>query len=290
MHAEGKESKPSAESRQPEQGMPVPPLPGIDPQVYAQALSNLHSGTVAWVVVSGKMAAGKDTVAPQLADILPRPTGKQPVYLGYGDLMRAELATIINQYSQAQPDTLPLPRRLELVQELVGLQPQDTAELVECLDAEFASRPDGETPSVFDRTPHIRKMLQGLGGPWRTRDNPDYWVRKAAIAALEHAADGQSVILTGARYLPDVQLPAQHGAILIRIDIDKETQLARLGARDGILPTPETLAALDHPGETALDHWDGFTVRVWNVGELQDTVQEARHAVLCELSRRGGGK
>ena len=129
-------------------------------------------------------------------------------------------------------------------------------------------------------------MLQGLGGPWRTQDDPTYWVRKAAVEALGQAAAGRSVVLTGARYVPDVEIPARSGAVLVRLDIDRDTQLARLGARDGIVPTPATLAALDHPGETALDDWSGFTFRVANTGPLDVTVEGVRRALVEELARR----
>lgn len=65
---------------------------GLDPDTCLSAVEALASGRVAWVVISGKMAAGKDTIAPHVVDVLPAPTGAGPVFIGYGDLMRADLA------------------------------------------------------------------------------------------------------------------------------------------------------------------------------------------------------
>lgn len=265
----------------------IPPLEGLDDRTHAAAITALKSGQVGWVVISGKMGAGKDTVAPLVADSLPMPTGKLPVLLSYGDLMRAELAAAINAYSQAlgvAPGKIALRQRL--VREATGLRDGYANELFSLLEAEFSIQEMGHIPSAFDRTENIRKMLQGLGGPWRTTDDPIYWVKKAAVAALTNVAAGRSVALTGARYLPDVEIPAQRGAIVIRLDIDRDTQLARLRARDGLAPTEATLAALDHPGETALDDWPGFTFRFSNMGALDDTVQEVNAVLAYEFARR----
>ena len=263
----------------------LPTLPGIGEDTQASAIAALESGKVGWVVISGKMAAGKDTVAAQISDIFPTSASEPPVLLGYGDLMRAELATVIEAYAAVLSSGAGFPERKSKIQEFTGLREAHAKELTRLLDAEFAEQ--GKTPSVFDRTENMRKMLQGLGGVWRTEEDPVYWVRKAVIAALEHAAAGRSVLLTGARYLPDVEMPSQYGAVVIRLDVDRETQLARLRSRDGISPSPATLVALDHPGETALDHWTGFAFRFSNTGSLDDTVQEVREALVGEFARRG---
>lgn len=265
----------------------ISPLDGLDDGIHSAAIAALESGQVGWVVISGKMAAGKDTVAPLITDTLPIADGGLPVLLSHGDLMRAELATVIEAYAQAlHAGHTSSEERQRLVRDMTGLRGDHAIELASFLEAEFAMRNEGQIPSVFDRTENMRKMLQGLGGPWRTADDPTYWVKKAAVAALTHVAAGRSVALTGARYLPDVEIPAQRGAVIVRLDIDRETQLARLGARDGIVPTEATLAALDHPGETALDDWSGFTFRFSNMGALEETVEEVKDVLTYEFARR----
>lgn len=121
-----------------------------------------------------------------MMDILPSRSGEEPVLLGYGGLMRAELATVIGAYAQTRQAGLPLAERQQLVRDATGLRGEHADELTRYLEAEFEGHPQGQVLSVFGRTENMRKMLQGLGGPGRTEDDPVYWVKKAAVAALTH--------------------------------------------------------------------------------------------------------
>lgn len=241
----------------------------IDPDEHATALRRLFTREQMWLIVSGKMFSGKDTVAPQLTGTLPGEV-KMP---RYGDLMRADLAptlTDLNTMVRANAGTTDM---VEHVAHHMDLREEYAAAIVEALAPEIAARTEPLTP--LDRTVGIRFVLQELGSTWRTQTDEDYWAREAALVALPLIGAGYSVITTGGRFLPDVDIPRASAATLLRLDITRATQLERMKARDGIEPTPEALAALDHEGETALDDY-AFDVRVDNDGVLGDTLTAAR--------------
>lgn len=241
----------------------------VDLWQYGTALHNLSVGSHQWLIVSGKMFAGKDTVAPALTDAL---TG--PVHMPrYGDLMRDDLAPALADLNDMVARGARHQSMVEQTAHTMLLPEAHAAEIVERLVPEIIGRTTPLTP--LDRTVGTRYVLQELGGDWRTANDKDYWARKAALVALPLIAQGASVITTGGRFLPDVDIPRAAGATLQRLDVTRQTQVDRMRARDGIEPTPEALAALDHESETALDDY-AFHTRVSNDGELSDTLTVCR--------------
>lgn len=253
----------------------------IDASQYSKAIDSLYRGQQALVVVGGKMTAGKDTVAPELTDIVP----SEVEMLRYGNLMRADLRPGLDYLTKTYRGGLLVEvfyeEVAERVADIMSLRPEWALELVQILAPEVHKAKGELTPE--SRTDGIRIVLQNLGEPWRCEDDEDYWARPAAIAALKAVSAGKSVILTGGRYLPDVEIPRAAGATLVRLDVTRETQLRRLSSRDGLAPDPETLAALDHRGETALDDYTGFHIRVDNDDDGPEGLPTCLTAVRGQL-------
>lgn len=244
---------------------------GVTDATIKQALSNLAGHTACWVVVSGKMGSGKDTVAP----LVPPALGYTDVErVGYSDPMKAEYQTIIDMFGEA-------PYYIDLEQEVtsplvtqLGYKPQHAAAAAELVLGVLQSAP-GKVGG-WDRTNANRLVLQNIGADWRTEDDEAYWSKRVTVTCLEKIADGTSVYLTGGRFEPDVAIPQAMGAKIIRLDVSQEVQLKRLLDRDGVVPTEEELS---HPGEVALDEWSHFDVRIDNNG----TLEECMKALLAKL-------
>jgi hypothetical protein len=268
--------------------MTFTPVPEVNPESEREACLNLKDGKVAWLVVSGKMTSGKDTIAPLLAPLLP---GK--VYLPrYGNLMRAELDPILDIMRQNEGSTKE--QLVDLLYPEANLTEPRLRELIGVLGPELLE--SDFTLTAHSRTVGVRYVLQQLGDTWRCENDRGYWARRAVVDAVQALAAGESVITTGGRFAPDVELPAERGAVILRLDVTRETQLARLTDRDGLAPSPEVLLALDHSGEVALDDWKGFHVRVDNDGTLAEVlikleklvppaIQEARRAAKEHLEQ-----
>lgn len=261
---------------------------------YDHALAALATGQQTWLILSGKMTAGKDTVAPELVDIV----GSDVAMLRYGDLMRAELNPALDLLREWMgtygPERVVTEAHLREiiageVKTLLSLTIEQARELVDVLAPEMHQ--SNQTLTASARTNGIRKILQYLGDEWRCPNDRDYWARAAALAALDAVNAGWSVILTGGRFLPDVEIPRAAGALVVRIDVTRQTQLDRLRSRDGLDPDEETLAALDHIGETELDDWPHFDVRVANdtgtdINDVIATVSERVFAMKCRRATR----
>lgn len=242
---------------------------GVEREVALQALRNLDDGTVVWLVLSGKLCSGKDTIAPLLLPAL----GRSGVRIGYSDPMRAELQLAIDALTGRDEPVAVLAGELE---GLLGLAARHALEMAELLGP--AVRDPAHAVGASVRSDLTRTLLQKLGSTWRCEDDPEYWSRRVSALCLQRLAEGHSVYLTGGRFLPDVEIPAALGAVTVRLDVSRSVQMERCAARDGLLPDEATLT---HPGEVALDDWPGFDVRVSNDGALQDALAE----VVAQLQR-----
>lgn len=240
---------------------------GLPLDVCERALSNIASGKVSWIVVSGKLCSGKDTVAPLIQPAL----GFSPVTrLGFGDTIRVEANQVIKLLTGR---TEPKEELVPLVASTMNMKPADARELVDLLADEVRDPLHKITAEM--RTDLMRKILVKFGSDWRTVDDPSYWARQLAALSVRKLAEGVSVYLTGGRFEPDVEIPRSAGARIIRLDVTRETQIARLAGRDGLAASD----ALDDPSETALDEWPFFDVRVNNDGTLDEGV----NAVVTEM-------
>lgn len=224
---------------------------GVDDGYYRDQLHQVKNGNLGWIILSGKMASGKDTLAPLLK--LP---GKTTHILSYGEVLRRELlkvVPIVNRHLETNSKlfyTVEASRAIQLVAESLGYKYENAYHLFRMITP-YIQANGGLDP--WHRSEFHREVLQMMGSDWLPDD--DYLPRTSSKQAIPLVAGGDSVIVTGGRFLPDVELPRSGGAIVVRVKVDRETQLERLRLRDGLEPTEELLAQLSHPGEIALDDY-----------------------------------
>ncbi len=219
---------------------------GASPGAYRTELEMLADGKVTWVVFSGRMASGKDAVSDAI-----RLPGKS-IKIGYGDALRAELARVmplIHLLVSGESDWATIVQRVSTV---LGIPEFAAAELLELLVPDLKDKP-ALTP--YHRTENMRIALQRLGSTWHEADGPDFLPRMIAPMVMRRVRDGFNVVMAGSRFAPDADIPRLAGAITVRLDVSQETQIRRLASRDGLQPSPTTLAAMRHPGEVALDNY-----------------------------------
>lgn len=216
----------------------------LDPQVTSKAELMLSRGEVAWVVMSGKICSGKDTVAPLLD--LPGKT----VIISYGSILREKLTLALDSLRLARYMNRDEEFQVNSLRRILELEDSQAQELLMLLDKEFEV---DENVSSYGRTDNMRYILQKLGSDWLP--HPDFLPRLAAVRAIEVLENGDSVVAAGSRFLPDVEIPKLAGGFTVRLDVNRKTQLRRLESRDNLTMTNKLLDSLNHPGEIALDDY-----------------------------------
>lgn len=210
--------------------------------------------TAKGAVFSGRLAAGKDTVAAALFEHL----GVRSAHISLGAALKDELDDVIEllrsvprcESASAVADFLSCPR--PQADALTGM-------LYEC---------DIFSVSARDRTDAVRKALQFLGTDIRRRQDPDYWVRQAVASAHAALSAGKWVYVTDCRFPNDVAGFQQLGLLAVRLVVDEQTQARRLWERDSLVLRPELVS---HSSETALDEFE-FDVTIDNNGSLIEAV------------------
>lgn len=255
---------------------------GIDVDAAVAATENLATGTTVALAVSGKLASGKDSLAPAVFDAL-GVTGREHHY--FAKPLKDELDTLIDAM-----------RRWCLEHAGDGLTPFARGRLAGRVSEWFAMPVEKAgfftgglltgalaDPSLHgrSRTPEVRRALQYLGTDVRRAQDPDYWVKLALNPTVEALANGASVYFTDARFPNEIVGSAAFAATTLRLDITADTQRERLLSRDGLLPDP---TALNHESETALDDYRGFDIRIDNNG----TFEQGLTATLAALDAHWG--
>lgn len=139
-----------------------------------------------FVVVSGKMFSGKDTLADGLADLL---RAERPVErVTFSDLICVEADRGI--------DVLRAGGTLRQIGEALDLDghPHWTYSFVRAVLPELEAKPD---LTARDRTPGTRVVLQRLGKEWRPAG---YWARRVVGHCVAHRDGGEHVVMVGARF------------------------------------------------------------------------------------------
>lgn len=231
----------------------------VPTSVVEAALKRLQDGSSSWIVVSGKICSGKDTVAPLVQPALGY---TDVVRVGYSDMLKRDLGAAMAAIAHSGFTGKDLVRevsRVSLREEEIA---SDLITVVEPIVTELG------VLDLQQRTDLNRDLLIDMGGKW-LNDN-EQLSRQAAARCLELIACGASVYLTGGRFEPDVRIPQDAGATIIRLDVTPEVQRARLLKRDGLEPLDHVVNALN---EIALDDWSRFDVRVPNNGTLDEGLQ-----------------
>lgn len=228
---------------------------GCDEQVITAALA----ATAPRLVVSGRLASGKDTVAEA---VMKR--------IGRTDAIRVSFASALRKEMDQLIDAVRLEgiHAAETVVARVGNitveQARNTAALIR--DALAAD------PTVHShvRTREIRLALQEWGTDVRRRSDDSYWVKQAMRHIVELVATGRAVYVTDARFPNEVDATRNLGFLAVRLEVALPVRAARLMARDGLTIDP---AAENHPSEKELETYPGFDLWVDNSGELDASVE-----------------
>lgn len=242
-------------------------LSGVSSDVAEQALANITSGSVVGLAVSGKLASGKDTVAPAALSRLAVPSIE---HLFFARPLKDEFSEILAVCRSAGSAAA----ASSLLIDFLELPAEAADRLVEML-YEFAN--NNPELDAYSRTPEIRLGLQYLGTDVRRSQDTDWWVKRATAEAITALANQRSIYYTDLRFPNEVAGAASIGCYVVRIDVTPETQAARLMGRDGLTVDP---AAGQHPSETVLDDFEGFHLRVSN----DDLIEEPVAAILAGIT------
>lgn len=224
---------------------------GVDPALAEAARVNLAAGRVSAIVVSGPQASGKDTIGPAVMDEL---RAEPYTRIGIADGIKREAGDLLEMLPKFADKAV----AAKAVASVLGCADYHASVLVDLLWD--LTRDPGHGLNGWSRTPEIRRALQYLGDEARA-DDPTRYVRLAVPRILDTLAGGTSVYMGDGRFPREAEPCRRLGLFVVRLAVDPEVQAARLLTRDGILPDP---VALNHPGERALDDWDGVDLRVDN--------------------------
>lgn len=239
-------------------------LTALPHHVVDQALSNLREQRCSFLVLSGLMGSGKDTIAPLAME-----------RAGCVPAVHASFATALKDDINAM---LVRTRELQSEDDVVTyLQAQQIAsdvavELTHKLLREAAD-PQANARS---RTVGMRDLLQFYGTDCRRASSRNYWVGRGLNTILPLVADGKSVFVTDARFVNEVECSAAAGATVIRLHVTAEEQRNRLIARDGHLPAAQ---AFTHPSETDLSSYP-FELEIATTGQSVDETVAAVVALM----------
>ena len=258
-------------------------LVGVADDVAAAAIENLTNLRCAGVVVSGKRASGKDTIADMCRARF-SPTGADIHQTSAP--MRSELREIIAAVADA--DTIGA--ATDHVIDAMGVPPEAAAHMAATLFE--VTRDRDALPDPDERTDLNRHLLVYHADFGRRAIDPEYWTHQFFQRMYATLAEGRYALLTGCRY-PNEIGPAQAlGLFTTRLAVSRTVQEDRLWGRDGLTPNP---AALNDPNECALDDYVGFNLVVGNDDAATPTVDTVlahvdRHMCAMSVADRDAGK
>lgn len=238
---------------------------GVQDDIAKQASSKIIDRQALVLMVSGKMGAGKDTVAPPLMEALGFSNKENQ---SFAAPLKEEVSDVINDI-KAHHD--------EANEELaIRVASNMSVPVDQALFAVSTLRPDieaGTVKTAYDRTTASRTVLQFWGTQVRRAQDEDYWVRKAVQSVAKSLAQGVSVYVTDARFVNEADAVRQIDGVMVRLDVTEEEQALRIFSRDGIRISED---AKKHVSETALDDYQNFTLRVptesYNPDQIVDLV------------------
>jgi hypothetical protein len=232
---------------------------GVDTDIVDTAIAKVRNGDVAALLVSGAQASGKDTVCPA---VMARSGITGATQCRVAHAIRAEMCQIVASIEAASGIE-------DCVRGLQGHFDVTYDAAMAYVDAFYAeTRNPNHGIDVHERSERMRRCLQLHGGEGKAH-RPNYWVKKAYQTIIPTLASGHSVYLTDGRFPGEVDAGRSFGAMCVRLWVPEEQRIERIRARDGFVPSLETLR---HPGETALDGYWGLDAEVDNTGDFDHTV------------------
>lgn len=194
-----------------------------------------------FLVVSGKMGAGKDTIAPLVLERLGYTDTK---HLAFADPLKNEVNLVIQIIQES--DT---PREaIDLVNEKLN-----TTKAFDIVVTLYGDVKNGVVTSGYDKTTTTRLALQYWGTEVRRSQDENYWVKRTIAECNSVMNKNTSVYITDARFPNEVDATVMNGAVHVRLIINEEEQRKRILKRDGIEISPDSLV---HTSETALDDYE----------------------------------
>lgn len=244
----------------------------VDPDAARLAAANLASGKVFLLAVTGKMGSGKDSTAKRVIELLGLEGKAEHTY--FAAPLKREVTEAIGFIAERLDDA-------QVAADLAhdqGIKVEDAQFIVDTLRSDIAS---GAVKTAWDRTDASRTALQYWGTEIRRSQDEDYWVKKAVADVANTLAQGKSVYVTDARFANEAEALRALFAHLVRLNITREEQDARIFRRDGILPSE---AARNHASETSLDTYDGFDQVIASTPEL--SLDEVSGMIVTEITRK----
>ena len=227
---------------------------GADTQTVARAASC----TSPRLVVSGRLAGGKDTVA----EAVMRSLGcDDAVRVSFATALRAEVDALINGVRSEGAH-----EAISAVSRIGGVSADKARPTAELICKALSADPDVHS---YIRTREIRLALQEWGTDVRRAADDEYWVKQAMHQVVENLAEQRPVYVTDARFPNEVAAARNLGFLAVRLEVDLPVRAARLKARDGLDIDP---AAENHPSERELEEYTGFDLWVDNSGALETSV------------------
>lgn len=247
---------------------------GTDPELAHRAVMMLRvNPTLRGIVVSGKIAAGKDTIGPLILRRLD--PVNEIVNVAYGAFLKNEATEVIETIRQ-MPDATDV-EIAEAVSKKMNVPVENGLTVVRCVIDEIRQ---GTGPvDGWDKTTGNRRLLQFWGTETRRAQENDYFVNRGIQRVAEHFADNKSVLVTDARFINELEGMTELGFASFRIDVSPEEQQKRFFHREGKgLQHEATL----HFSETGLDDYPHFDSRV-----LTDNMnpEESADALIVTYSR-----
>lgn len=108
----------------------------------------------------------------------------------------------------------------------------------------------------------VRRLLQWWGTDFRRAQDPDYWVKKAEVTAIQHLEDGLIPVFTDVRFPNEAKLIRDRQGILVLVTASEKVREERLG-----------MAPPNHESETALDSWDDWDYVIDSSGLTEDYLE-----------------
>lgn len=249
----------------------------LDVALVEKAYGNLASGKAILLGVSGRLGAGKDTVAPLLMEKLGHPDA---IHVFFARPLKEEATKAIELIAESNsPDEAA--RVIHLEQ---GVSYEKALLIAERLWLDV--KVNG-VRTAYTRTDGTRFALQYWGTEIRRAQDEAYWVKRAIAAAVDTLAEGKSTFVTDARYQNEIDSIQGLGGKTVRLKVSPEEQRKRITNRDGIAPTEE---ALTHASELALDDYeesDDFTVVIdTDKLTLEEVVEEAAAGIVRQKSKQ----
>lgn len=219
---------------------------------------------------SGKMAAGKDSVAPLVFSQLK----KTPREDSFGADLKTELNNIISLTADNDGNELQSARDIA---SFYNVTLEESSHLVSLFANEIK---EGKLKTSYDRTLGSRLALQYWATEVRRKRDPLYWVKPVIGRSLIAASKGESTQITDVRFRTEVWGIIDSAGLTVRLDVSEESQRERILKRDGLEVSEK---AKSHSSETELDDFENFTVRVNT--DLYTTAENVAEKAVYELQK-----